>query len=144
MDGYSTFCGSYCGYHDTVSYNGSTVVYSFVGDPGQCLTGCTILGGLNTPADGGDFPSPNNDWSADGMASVMCHELAESVTDPLVGADDAWVDSDQVQEMADMCAWRFEPTYLTDAGAVANVRFGARDYLVQQLWVNNTGCGLRP
>jgi hypothetical protein len=143
-----TFCGTYCGYHDETTYEGNQIKYAFVGDPAQCYTNCTVLGALSSlPADGGLPPSPNNDWSADGMASVMVHEMCEATTDPLVSSDPAWFDQFQEQEIGDMCVWRFEPTYVTDAGARANVHWGDRDFLVQQMWVNGPdggGCGLHP
>ena len=42
-------------------------------------------------------------------------------------------------ENADKCKNTFGETYLTSNGARANanVRFGARDYLIQQNWVND-------
>lgn len=141
MDGFTFFCGDYCGYHNATSYLGSPIAYSLVGDPSTCLQGCTAGGALNMNFGVDAGASPNNNWAADGMASVMIHELCESTTDPQVSSVPAWQDQFQSQENGDMCAWRFDPTYATDAGARANVRWGDRDYLIQQMWVNDNDGG---
>ena len=40
----------------------------------------------------------------------------------------------------DKCAWTFGATYSSGSnGAVANVRLGSRDFLIQQNWVNAYG-----
>ena len=41
--------------------------------------------------------------------------------------------------LQDLCAWNFGSTYIANNGATANVRVGARDFLLQQLWVNAYG-----
>ena len=68
------------------------------------------------------------------MASIIAHELEEAVTDPHLNA---WYDS-RGAENADKCAWTFGTTY-TANGASANMKLGARDYLIQQNWVNAAG-----
>lgn len=42
-------------------------------------------------------------------------------------------------EIADKCAFRYDPTYF---GGRANMKVGARDYLIQQLWENGKGCSI--
>jgi hypothetical protein len=37
------------------------------------------------------------------------------------------------------CAWNFNATYTATNGGVANVKLGARDYLIQSNWVNRPG-----
>src|ERR1051325_9399642 len=69
------------------------------------------------------------------MASTIAHELDEAVTDPNL---DAWYDSKQ-NETADKCAWTFGTTYTAINGSKANMQLGAKDYLIQQNWVNSGG-----
>lgn len=115
----SGFCRYYCGYH---SYNAAHIKYAFVGNPDQCPSGCaeqTVV-------------SPNNNVGADGMASIIAHELEESVTDPLLSA---WFDR-RGSENADRCAWTFGATYIAGNTSRANMHLGSRDFLIQQNWVN--------
>jgi hypothetical protein len=67
------------------------------------------------------------------MASIIAHELEEATTDPDLNA---WYDR-RGFENADKCAWTFGATYLAANGAAANMKLGARDYLIQQNWVNS-------
>jgi len=119
----SGFCTQYCGWHTHGTISGSDIKYSFVGNPDRCPSSC---------AD--QTVGPNGNAGADGMASIVAHELEEAVTDPDLNA---WYDT-RGQENADKCAWTFGTTY-TSGGALANVRLGARDFLIQQNWVNATG-----
>jgi hypothetical protein len=73
---------------------------------------------------------PNGNAGADGMASVLAHELEEAHTDPQLNA---WYDN-RGYENADKCAWTFGATYIAGNGAKANVKLGGRDYLIQQNW----------
>lgn len=126
--GWNGFCGTYCGWHDHVAFNGKDIKFVFVGDPQQqCANGCTMQDRAEAV---GASSSPNGDWGADAMMSVVAHELTETLTDPDI---DAWFDQ-FMYENADMCAWRFEPVFRTDAGAVANVHMGTHDYMIQQNW----------
>ena len=70
------------------------------------------------------------------MASVMSHELEESISDPNLNA---WYDSSG-NENADKCAWTFGSTY-SFGGAVANMKLGTKDFLIQQNWLNANGGG---
>jgi hypothetical protein len=65
------------------------------------------------------------------MASILAAELSNTITDP---GFTAWYDK-FLYEQADKCAWSYGTTYTTTNGARANVHLGARDYLLQQLWV---------
>jgi hypothetical protein len=85
---------------------------------------------------------------ADGMASVIAHELEESVTDPDISSWLYFVDGVPVAENADLCAWTFGEPY--HAGTAAdpnppNMKFNGIPYLIQQNWVNAKGgyCALR-
>lgn len=117
----SGFCTQYCGWHTHGTIGGSDIKYSFVGNPDRCPSSCSA-----------QTTSPNGNAGADGMASIIAHELEEAVTDPDLNA---WYDS-RGYENADKCAWTFGTTY-TANGAKANVKIGQRDYLIQQNWVNN-------
>lgn len=138
------FCGGYCGWHDHKLYNSVDIKYSFVGDPAKCLDTCTAKSKYD---EYGITHSPNYNWSADGMASVIAHELTETITDPDWDLGRAWQD-DQGYENADKCAWNYGPVYLTNGGSVANVKLGNREYLLQQNWLlgGDAGqhCALHP
>ena len=54
--------------------------FAFIGSPKVCYDKCTAQSGSQ------GVSSPNNNAEADGMASIISHELAESVTDPLINA----------------------------------------------------------
>ena len=71
------------------------------------------------------------------MVSVIAHELEETATDPDLNA---WYDSNGA-ENADKCAWTFGTTHTESNGSAYNMTLGARDYLVQQNWVNAQGGG---
>ncbi len=128
----SGFLTSYCGWHNHGSFpSGGTnwdIKYSFVGNAsGPSLSKCAIQ--TNN--------SPNGDPGADAMVSVIAHELEETATDPDLNA---WYDSNGA-ENADKCAWTFGNTNTESNGSAYNMTLGARDYLVQQNWVNAQGGG---
>ena len=120
----SGFCTQYCGWHDHATVSGSDIKYAFVGNPARCPSACT----------NGTTP-PNGSVGADGMASIISHELEEAVTDPDLNA---WYDS-RGEENADKCAWTWGTTYTTSNGGVANMNLGGSDYLIQRNWVNASG-----
>ena len=120
----SGFCTQYCGWHTHGTLSGSDIKYSFVGNPDRCPAAC---------AD--QTVGPNGNAGADGMASIISHELEETVTDPDLNA---WYDR-RGMENADKCAWTFGTQYTVSNGARANMRLGTRDYLIQQNWVNASG-----
>lgn len=120
----SGFCTQYCGWHTHATIAGLDIKYSFVGNPDQCPNSCAA-----------QTVSPNGNAGADGMASVIAHELEEAVTDPDLNA---WYDRTG-KENADKCAWSFGTTYTTSNGSLANMNLGGKDYLIQQNWVNAGG-----
>ncbi len=119
----SGFCSYYCGWHDHATVGGTDIKYSFVGNPDRCINSCAA-----------QTVGPNGNAGADGMASIIAHELEEAVTDPDLNA---WYDQ-RGYENADKCAWTFGTTY-TANGAKANMKLGARHFLIQRNWVNATG-----
>jgi hypothetical protein len=125
----SGFCTQYCGWHDNASINHYDIKYAFVGDPAQCPRACTE-----------GTPPPNGNAGADGMVSIIAHELAEATTDPDLNA---WYDR-RGNENADKCAWTFGTTHSNGAGTY-NVTLGSRNFLIQQNWVNagNGYCSMR-
>ena len=126
----SGFLSSYCGWHDQASLGGNTIKYSFVGHPAANMSACTI-----------QSTSPNGDAAADGMASVLAHELEEAATDPQLSA---WYDS-AGNENGDKCAWNFGTTSTLASGAKYNMTLGSRNFLIQQNWLNTApsgGCAL--
>jgi hypothetical protein len=120
----SGFCTQYCGWHDNTTVGSAAVKYAFVGNPDRCPSSCAA-----------QTTGPNGNAGADGMASIVAHELEEAVTDPL---GTAWYDT-RGYENADKCAWTFGTEYTVSNGAKANMRIGARDYLIQRNWVNAGG-----
>jgi hypothetical protein len=120
----SGFCTQYCGWHTHASFQGVEIKYSFVGNPDRCPSACAV-----------QTTGPNGNAGADGMASIVAHELEEAVTDPVFTG---WYDR-RGYENADKCAWKFGTTYKTSNGAYANVNLNGVDYLIQQNWVNAGG-----
>jgi hypothetical protein len=124
----SGFCTSYCGWHNHATILGTDIKYSFVGDAARCLSSCA-----------GQSTSPNGNPGVDGMASVVMHELEEAATDPDLNA---WYDR-KGAENADKCAWTFGTTSTAPNGSKYNVTWGARQFYIQQNWVNSTSaCAL--
>ena len=125
----SGFLTQYCGWHTHGTIGGADIKYSFVGDPARNYSACAA-----------QTTSPNGNTSADAMASVIAHELEETVTDPDLNA---WYDG-RGYENADKCAWNFGTTSTTSTGAKVNMALGSRSFLIQQNWVNagTGGCKL--
>ncbi len=118
----SGFCTYYCGWHTYATLSGSNIKYAFVGNPDRCPSACSV-----------QYPnSPNGNAGADGMVSIIAHELEEAATDPNLNA---WYDS-RGYENADKCAWTFGTTYTVANGSKANMNLGGNNYLIQQNWVN--------
>ena len=127
----SGFCTQYCGWHTRGTINQRSIKYSFVGNPAQqCPSACSA-----------QAKSPNNNLGADAMASVIAHELAESVSDPNLNA---WFDQSG-SENADKCAWTFGATTLMPGGARYNITWTDKatlaqtHWLLQQNWLNANG-----
>jgi hypothetical protein len=124
----SGFCTQYCGWHDHATISGQDIKYGFIGNPDRCPSACEFIVGN----------APNGNAGADGMASVISHELDEAVSDPDLNA---WYFSSG-NENADQCAWTFGTTF-TCNGATANINLGSRCFLIQRNWKNTTsgaGC----
>jgi hypothetical protein len=120
----SGFCTQYCGWHTHGTIGGSDIKYAFIGNPDRCPSACEA-----------QTTSPNGNAGADGMASIIAHELEEAATDPDLNA---WYDT-RGQENADKCAWTWGTTSTLSSGAKYNMTLGARNYLIQQNWVNASG-----
>jgi len=116
------FLTQYCGWHSHATVQGSSLKFSFIGDPsGPKVRNCSP-----------QTASPNGDVGADAMVSTIAHELSETVTDPTMRG---WY-SARGEENADRCAWQYG-TLFVSGGGHANVHLGARDYLLQTNWVND-------
>lgn len=120
----SGFCTQYCGWHTHATINGVDTKYAFVGNPDQCPSACED-----------QTTSPNGNAGADGMASIIAHELEEATTDPDLNA---WYDT-RGEENADKCAWTFGTESTASNGSKYNVVLGGKQYLIQQNWVNASG-----
>ena len=120
----SGFCTIYCGWHTYGTLPGTAIKYAFVGNAARCPSACAA-----------QTTSPNDNTGADAMASVIAHELEEMITDPKLNA---WYDR-RGYENADKCAWTFGSVSLLPSGAYYNMTLGARNYLIQQNWVNAGG-----
>jgi hypothetical protein len=123
----SGYCVLYCGFHGYQSLpNGDNLVGGFIGNPERCPIECTA-----------QSSTPNNSLAADGMVTIIAHEVSESVTDPYFTG---WINlQTDGSEDGDLCVWTFGKTKPLPNGSVYNVRFGNRDYLIQRLWVNARG-----
>jgi len=122
----SGFCMSYCGWHTRMSVGGTDIKFAFVGDPDQqCPSACEEQTGV----------SPNGEPGADGMASIIAHELNEMASDPDLNA---WYDKTG-EESGDKCAWTFGTTKTASNGTLYNITLGSRQYLIQRNWVNALG-----
>ena len=118
----SGFCTQYCGWHTHGTIGGLDIKYSFVGNPDRCPSSCAA-----------QSIGPNDNAGADGMASIISHELEEAVTDPDLNA---WYDR-QGAENADKCAWTFGSMSTASNGSKYNMTLGTRNFLIQQNWVNS-------
>ena len=118
------FCEVFCGFHRIDAFWGSNIKYAMVGDPMTCPDNCSVKSSYQNF---GFQTSPNNDWSADSMASIMLHELSEMTTDPSPFIGVAWQDV-YGSETMDLCAWYYGNLYLTNNGSVGNVKIGSRDF----------------
>lgn len=124
----SGFLTKYCGWHNHGTISGSDVKYSFVGDPAANMSACAA-----------QTTSPNGNGEADAMASVIAHELEETVTDEDLNA---WYDS-RGAENADKCAWTFGTESTASNGSKYNVVLGGNQYLIQQNWsASKQACGM--
>jgi len=122
----SGFCSRYCGWHNHAAIGGSDIKIAFVGNPDRCPNACeeqTI--------------SPNFDSGADGMASVMAHEVVESTND--FGLN-AWYDTSG-NESADKCAWKWGPVIGRLGYGAYNMTVAGHHWLIPMNWENAGGGG---
>jgi hypothetical protein len=120
----SGFCSQYCGWHTDGTISGSDIKYAFIGNPDRCPSSCEA-----------QTTSPNGNAGADGMASILAHELEEAGSDPDLNA---WYDT-RGEENADKCAWTFGAESTASNGSKYNITLGGSHYLIQQNWVNASG-----
>jgi len=71
----SGFCTQYCGWHTHATIAGTDIKFAFIGNPDRCPSACEA-----------QTIGPNGNAGADGMASIISHELEEAVTDPDLNA----------------------------------------------------------
>lgn len=133
----SGFCSKYCGWHTytTSTTAGATIKYAFIGNSARCLSSCAA-----------QSVSPNSNPGVDGMASVIAHEIEETVTDPVLNA---WFNSNGA-ENADMCSWTFgnQITQLPN-GSYWNVGFPSSSsasslFLLQRALKTDSRCYISP
>ncbi len=130
------FCTAFCGFHTSGTVgtiNPIDIKVAFVGDP---ATQCPRRPNAATCSP--QVLSPNGNEGADAMASVMAHELNETVTDP---HGDAWFHLNTAGEDGDLCNFNFGSTFTALNGANANVVLSGRQFLIQQNWLNANGGG---
>ena len=114
----SGFLTLFCGYHSYYSLPNMDIKYALIGDPSLNMSGCVSQVTI----------SPNGNPAADGMASVVAHELIEPISDPLL---DAWYD-ELGYENADKCAFRYGTVTKATDGSYSNMQIGNRRFLIQQ------------
>ena len=122
-------CRQYCGYHGASNsiVQGETLVYSCVGDPGQCPSSCSAP---VVEGDHGTGGSPDQDPDADGAVSIMWHEFSEASSDPHLNA--WWQSAGQGWESGDLCAWNFG-TLKTDKNGNYYTNTIGKKHFLQQL-----------
>jgi len=116
----ATQCTTYCGWHSFSTFaDGTRMIFGLITHPYGCpkQEGCLYS----------TYKTPNGNAAADGMVSVIAHELAEAATDPF---QDAWYDSAGA-ENGDKCVWNMGST-----AANYNIVLGSSKYLIQQMWLN--------
>ncbi|KAH0917236.1 hypothetical protein HID58_024896 [Brassica napus] len=147
------FCRAVCGFHYFTfpSMVGYTMPYAWVGQSGkQCPEVCAYpfaLPGYMGHGGPGELRPPNGETGVDGMVSVIGHELAEVVSNPLINAWYAGEDPTAPTEIGDLC----EGLYGTGGGGgyIGQVMQdrggktfnmngkGGRKFLVQWIWNPN-------
>jgi Phosphate-induced protein 1 conserved region len=119
----SGFGTAYCGWH---SYGTTSTLKNVQYLAIQDFTS-TYFGNCSA-----QLTSPNGSVSLDAMASVLTHEIDETITDPFLNA---WFDGVGA-ENADKCAWTFG-TLSSTGSSYYNVTLGSLKYLIQQNWLAN-------
>jgi len=118
----SGFGTAYCGWHTYGTLGATNIPYIAIQDfTPTYYSACSA-----------QSVTPNLDVPLDAMASVLVHEIDESITDADLRT---WYDS-RGAENADKCAWTFGATTLLN-GAKYNLTVGGKNYLVQRNWLAN-------
>ena len=126
----TTFCTpNTLPHHGSFVLNGTTVKYGFIGNSDRCDR--SVAPWFTAP-DGTQLFTPNDNFGADVMASNLAHLLSVTVTNP---TGSAWYDRYGFENAA-KCYGTFGQTYPAANGGPANIRFGQRDFMLQQNWVN--------
>jgi hypothetical protein len=130
------FCGAqdpttaYCGYHTHETFNTTDIKFGFVGDSAtQCPSNGVICSAQSV--------TPNGNEGADAMASVMAHEINETVTDPDING--WYLSVPNGGEVGDLCNFRFGPRFVNADGSQFNVILGGKQFLIQKNWLNASG-----
>ncbi len=125
-----TFCSTASAWASYTNTSTAMLNWAFVGNPNNGNPDCLkyLIGSPTTK-------SPNGDIGADSMASSILFMLADVITN----YQGAWYhtadDSQHGYPCGSMCAGQYGTLYTSGNGAQANVRIGARDYVVQENWV---------
>jgi hypothetical protein len=128
----STFCTpGTTPHHGIAMIDGAYVKYGFLGGANRCPTSA---GPQFVASDGSLLPTPNGNFEGDAMVNSLANLLNVIVTNPT--GTSGWFDRYGL-ENSDKCMGKFGETYLTPEGARANIRLAARDYLIQQNWIND-------
>ena len=126
----STFCTpGTTPHHGVGTYEGAFFKYGYLGAASRCPTSAAPH---FVDANGNQLPTPNGNFNADGMASSFAHLLNVIITNPI---NTGWFDRHGLENAA-KCMGKFGTTYITENGARANSRFAARNFLIQQNWIN--------
>ena len=124
-------------HHGYFLFNGAHVKYAFIGHPRRCPS-------IAAPHLSTAGPTPNNNFTADAVASTIAAVLSATITNP---TGSSWFDRYGL-ENSTKCANTFGETYTTSNGAQANMElFGPSHWLIQQNWINSTRrgyCALAP
>ncbi len=118
----SGFGTSYCGWHSYGLGSGSSVPFiAFQDFTSTYYHTCAA-----------QTSTPNGNVGLDSMASVLVHEVDETLTDPYFSG---WLDSSGY-ESADKCAWIWGP--LQKIGSARyDITLGSLNYLIQTNWLEN-------
>ncbi|KFK40108.1 hypothetical protein AALP_AA3G331400 [Arabis alpina] len=144
------FCRAVCGFHYFTfpSMVGYTMPYAWVGQSShQCPEVCAYpfaLPGYMGHGGPGELRPPNGETGVDGMVSVIGHELAEVVSNPLINAWYAGEDPTAPTEIGDLCEGLYGSGggggYIGQVmrdreGKTFNMNGkGGRKFLVQWIW----------
>ncbi|GAX79166.1 hypothetical protein CEUSTIGMA_g6606.t1 [Chlamydomonas eustigma] len=97
-------CTQFCGWHTAASNN---LKFALVPQPGS-FSSCGGCSGFHYAMTSSGTKSPSGDYTVDAMASVLVHELEETVTDPLPLS--GWNAGSGGSENGDVCAACYSTT----------------------------------